>query len=50
MSKIESEVTNRAPTGSYSRAQLVRYGGVTKLTATGTIAGIENVGNPQRRE
>ena len=50
MSENKIKVSNRAPMASYSRPKLASYGSVTKLTATGSVPGVENTGNPQRRD
>lgn len=50
MSENKSKVSNRAPIGGYSRPHLVRYGGVTKLTATGTTPNPESGGQPDQRD
>ena len=41
MAENKSKASNGASAGSYSRPNLVRYGGVAKLTATGTTPGNE---------
>jgi hypothetical protein len=45
MAENKTKASNRASVGSYSRPTLVRYGTVTKLTASGTTPGGENAGS-----
>jgi hypothetical protein len=45
MTKNKSKAPKSATTAKYSRPKLVRYGSVTRLTASGTAPGKENTGN-----
>ena len=49
MADYMTKASNGASTGSYSRPKLVRYGGVSKLTAAGTAPGNEPTGNPDNK-